>query len=113
MVDDLDYVVNEAGMGRRAFLRRMLVGSAFATPVVASFAMTGVAAASPGRHGPQQPYVPIGNANSTVIANQNSNCGGSGQPVISNHNQTGGEQDPFCNDFLAFERSICGDGGED
>jgi hypothetical protein len=44
MDDDLDRVIESAGHDRRTFLRRLVVGSAFAVPVVASFSMSGIQA---------------------------------------------------------------------
>lgn len=95
-------------MGRRAFLRRMLVGTAFATPVVASFAMTGVAAANP-THGPHGPGSPLCNSNATVISGSNATVISSpNATVIGNQNQHC--HDPFCDDFFAFERSLVDNG---
>ena len=44
MGDDLDRVIESAGHDRRTFLRRLVVGSAFAVPVVSSFSMAGIQA---------------------------------------------------------------------
>jgi hypothetical protein len=44
MGDDLDGVIESAGHDRRTFLRRLVVGSAFAVPVVSSFSMSGIQA---------------------------------------------------------------------
>ena len=92
MADELDRVVEEAGIGRGAFLRRMLVGTAFATPVVASFAMGGVAAASPRPGSPIAPLLPFCNSNTTVIR-------------VANTNTAAGF---FENEFLSFTNSLCG-----
>ena len=92
MADELDRVVEEAGIGRRAFLRRMLVGTAFATPVVASFAMGGVAAASPRPGSPIAPQLPFCNSNTTVVRNVNVHGGGNF----------------FEQEFLSFTQSLCG-----
>lgn len=44
MSDDIiEYVVSHTGPSRRQFLARLLVGSAFAVPVIASFAIGGSA----------------------------------------------------------------------
>jgi hypothetical protein len=58
MSEDLDRAAESVGDDRRAFLKKMVVGSAFAVPVVSSFSMAGVQAAfaqtpplSPGRSG--------------------------------------------------------------
>ena len=37
--ESFDEIVNHVGVDRRSFVRRMLIGSAFAVPVVSSFAM--------------------------------------------------------------------------
>jgi len=45
MSDDIiEYVVSHSGTSRRQFLVRLLAGSAFAAPVIASFAIGGTAA---------------------------------------------------------------------
>jgi hypothetical protein len=44
MGDDLDGVIESAGHDRRTFLRRLVVGSAFAVPIVSSFSMAGIQA---------------------------------------------------------------------
>jgi hypothetical protein len=58
MSEDLDRAAESVGDDRRAFLKKMVVGSAFAVPIVSSFSMAGVQAAfaqtpplSPGRPG--------------------------------------------------------------
>src|SRR5271154_7220439 len=104
MADELDHVAEETGIGRRAFLRRVLVGTAFATPVVASFAMGGVAAAAPGRS-PVAPLLPFCNTNQNVIGNSNTTS--TDGVLISNANQnTGG--DFFLEEFIELTQSICG-----
>ena len=50
MADELDGVIDSTGMVRRTFMRRLVTGTVFATPVVASFAMAGVEAASAAAH---------------------------------------------------------------
>jgi hypothetical protein len=92
MADELDRVVEEAGIGRRAFLRRMLVGTAFATPVVASFAMGGVAAANPRPGSPIAPLLPFCNSNTTVLRTGNVTGGGNF----------------FEQEFLSFTDALCG-----
>jgi hypothetical protein len=42
--DEFEAALDEAGPDRRAFLKRVAIGSAFAVPVVASFSMSGVQA---------------------------------------------------------------------
>jgi hypothetical protein len=37
--ESFDEIVNHVGVDRRSFVRRMLIGTAFAVPVVSSFAM--------------------------------------------------------------------------
>ena len=38
--EPIDDVVNRVGTDRRTFVRRLMVGTAFAAPVVSSFAMS-------------------------------------------------------------------------
>jgi hypothetical protein len=59
MPEDFERVAKSVGDDRRAFLKKMAVGTAFAVPVVSSFSMSGVGAAfaqtpplSPGNRGP-------------------------------------------------------------
>ena len=97
MADELDRVAEETGIGRRAFLRRMLIGTAFATPVVASFAMGGVASASPPHGGsPLGPLLPWCNSNQTEQ-----------QVLIRNYNQTTNE-DSFLLEVEEFAEALCG-----
>jgi hypothetical protein len=58
MPEDFERVAESVGDDRRAFLKKMAVGTAFAVPVVSSFSMSGVRAAfaqtpplSPGTRG--------------------------------------------------------------
>ena len=96
MADELDRVAEETGIGRRAFLRRMLIGTAFATPVVASFAMGGVASASPPHGGsPLAPLMPWCNLN------QNNDV------LLRNYNQTTNE-DSFLLEVEEFAEALCG-----
>ncbi len=46
MSEDVEGPLGEAGYGRRTFLRRIAVGTAFAVPVVSSFSMAGISAVS-------------------------------------------------------------------
>jgi hypothetical protein len=86
MADDLDGVLGSTEMVRRTFMRRLVTGTVFAAPVVASFAMAGVEAASAAAHD-RYPGPPLGNANQTVtIGNPNQPCGP--QSPIGNPNQT-------------------------
>jgi hypothetical protein len=100
MADELDRVVEEAGIGRRTFLRRMLIGTAFATPVVASFAMGGVASATPHGSSPIAPLLPWCNQNQGIIGQNQSDI------IIQNYNQPGG--DSFYDEFVQFAESLCG-----
>jgi hypothetical protein len=79
MADELDGVVDSTGMVRRSFVRRLVTGTVFAVPVVSSFAMAGVEAASASAHG-RYPGPPQGNPNQTLIANPNQPCG-LGSPI--------------------------------
>ncbi len=87
MADDLEGVIEETGMGRRTFMRRLVTGTVFAAPVVASFAMGGIDAASAS---PRRPIAPFCNSNLTT--------------TIHNANQN---QNPFEEVFEFFERLIC------
>ena len=69
MSDDVEREISEAGYGRRTFLRRLAIGSAFAVPVVSSFSMAGIQAVS--AHADQANGL-IGNCNSTALWNNNS-----------------------------------------
>ena len=44
MANEFDEALDDVGADRRSFLKRVVVGSAFAVPVVASFSMSGVQA---------------------------------------------------------------------
>jgi hypothetical protein len=91
MADELDGVIDSTDMVRRTFMRRLVTGTVFAAPVVASFAMAGVEAASAAAHdryhGPPQgnsnsscgSLSPIGNANTTTGQNPGP-FGGDGPP---------------------------------
>jgi hypothetical protein len=91
MADDLDGVIEQTGMGRRTFMRRLVTGTVFAVPVVASFAMGGIDAAAASAH------TPCINPNQTIL-----------RPVI-NPNQTQ-NQNHDCDhdgDFGGWGRGIC------
>ena len=97
MADELDGVIDSTGMVRRTFMRRLVTGTVFATPVVASFAMAGVEAASAAAHG-HYPGPPQGNPNQTYIANPNQTyIANPNQTYIANPNQTCGLQPPIGN----------------
>jgi hypothetical protein len=89
MADELDGVIDSTGIVRRTFMRRLVTGTVFATPVVASFAMAGVEAASAAAHD-HYPGHPQGNPNQTQIINPN-------QTQIINTNQPCGPQSPIGN----------------
>jgi len=82
MSDDVEREISEGAYGRRTFLRRLAIGSAFAVPVVSSFSMAGIQAVS--AHADQSNNL-IGNCNSTAIWNNNSTYGG--DPTIGCANQ--------------------------
>lgn len=82
--DDVERVISEAAYGRRTFLRRLAVGSAFAVPVVSSFSMAGIQAVSAQA---DQSNPLLGNCNSTLVWNNNSSHG---YPTIGCPNQHGG-----------------------
>ena len=91
--DDVEREISEAAYGRRTFLRRLAVGSAFAVPVVSSFSMAGIQAVSAQA---DQSNPPIGNCNSTAVWNNNQTLWnhnqnfGYGNPTIGCGNQQGG-----------------------
>ena len=87
MADDLDGVIGQTGMGRRTFMRRLVTGTVFAAPVVASFAMGGIDAATASAH------TPCGNPNQTVL-----------QPVINRNQNRNGDHDR--DDFSGYGRGI-------
>jgi hypothetical protein len=76
MSDDVEREISEGAYGRRTFLRRLAIGSAFAVPVVSSFSMAGIQAVS--ANADQNNHL-IGNCNSTVVWNNNSTIGCSNQ----------------------------------
>ena len=74
MSDDVEGAIGEAGYGRRTFLRRLAMGSAFAVPVVASFSMAGISAVS----AQADQYTTIGNCNTTVLTSNTTIATGNG-----------------------------------
>jgi hypothetical protein len=76
---DPDRAVEAVGPDRRTFVRRLVVGSAFAVPVVASFSMAGVQAVyaqTPGASGQPSSTAPGSTTSSsstttTTISNSN------------------------------------------
>ncbi|HEY1777467.1 MAG TPA: hypothetical protein VGG41_15015 [Solirubrobacteraceae bacterium] len=100
MSDDVEHEISEAAFGRRTFLRRLALGSAFAVPVVSSFSMAGLRAvsaqANPGPingnqtsiYGPNQTFC---NPNQTSVYNPNQTYGQPSGPPIHNPNQTYGQ----------------------
>jgi hypothetical protein len=81
--DDVEREISEGAYGRRTFLRRLAVGSAFAVPVVSSFSMAGIQAVS--AHADQSNGL-IGNCNSTTtVWTSNSSYGP--RPTIGCSNQ--------------------------
>jgi hypothetical protein len=67
--DDVEREIGEAAYGRRTFLKRLAVGSAFAVPVVSSFSMAGLQAVSAQAHEPTRGL--LSNCNSTTIITTN------------------------------------------
>jgi hypothetical protein len=83
---------NEAGPSRRAFLVRF-AGAAFAAPVIASFALDGVAQASErSYHHQGQPNQTSGNQGSPKQCHPNQTSGNQGHPKQGHPNQTSGNQ---------------------
>lgn len=68
MSDDVEREISEGAYGRRTFLRRLAIGSAFAVPVVSSFSMAGIQAVS-AHADPSNPV--LSNCNSTQIGSPN------------------------------------------
>jgi hypothetical protein len=86
--DDLERAISETAYGRRTFLRRLVVGSAFAVPVVSSFSMAGINAVSANAT-PQlnNCNTTIGNLNTTTtIGNLNTTDGCNPDPYCANSN---------------------------
>jgi hypothetical protein len=121
MADELDGVIDSTGMVRRTFMRRLVTGTAFAAPVVASFAMAGVEAASAAAHGrypgppqligngngnggqPCGPQSPIAQPNTTVEIGPNSGpWGGGGPPYGGGGPPYGGGGPPYGGDGPPF-----------
>jgi hypothetical protein len=65
MSDDVEREITEGAYGRRTFLRRLAIGSAFAVPVVSSFSMAGIQAVT-AHANPINEY-PINNCNQFAI----------------------------------------------
>jgi len=89
MSDDLepgvfDSIIDNTNHDRRTFLRRLVIGTAFAVPIVSSFSMTGLAAAV----APQQGN---GSSNQLVNPNQTEPCKAGG--VKKGGSPTGGRFD--------------------
>jgi len=83
---------NDAGPSRRAFLVRF-AGAAFAAPVIASFALDGVAQASERTYHPQgHPNQTSGNQGSPKQCHPNQTTGNQGHPKQGHPNQTTGNQ---------------------
>ena len=82
MADEFDQVFDGEPSDRRTFLRRLVIGTVFAVPVVSSFSMAGISAAYAGQgHGINSNQV----RNPNQISNPNQPCA-----PIHNPNQTGG-----------------------
>ena len=83
MSDDVEREISEGAYGRRTFLRRLAVGSAFAVPVVSSFSMAGIQAVS--AHADQSNGIGvIGGVNSTVpIGNPNQHFESAAQEIFA------------------------------
>jgi hypothetical protein len=86
MTDELDGVISETGIVRRTFMRRLVTGTVFAAPVVASFAMGGIEAASSAAS-ERSAGVPLGNANQTETSLFGEPCD-PGRAPFGNANQT-------------------------
>jgi hypothetical protein len=56
--DRLDRDLAKLGSDRRTFIKRMVVGAAFATPIVSSFSMSGLTANSPAAAAPNSSLPP-------------------------------------------------------
>jgi hypothetical protein len=83
---------NDAGPSRRAFLVRF-AGAAFAAPVIASFALDGVAQASErSYHHSSHPNQTSGNQGSPKQCHPNQTTGNQGHPKQGHPNQTTGNQ---------------------
>ena len=84
--------LNDAGPSRRAFLVRF-AGAAFAAPVIASFALDGVAQASErSHHHSAHPNQTSGNQGHPKQCHPNQTAGNQGHPKQCHPNQTSGNQ---------------------
>ena len=89
MSDDLepgvfDSIIGSASHDRRTFLRRLVIGTAFAVPIVSSFSMTGLAAAISG---------PQGTSSSNQLCNTNMTGPWKAEGVKKGGGPTGGRFD--------------------
>jgi hypothetical protein len=83
--DDLERAISETAYGRRTFLRRLVVGSAFAVPVVSSFSMAGINAVSANA----TPQLNNCNTTTTILA-RNTTDGNNPGICCANSNDQGG-----------------------
>ena len=102
MSDDVEREITEGAYGRRTFLRRLAIGSAFAVPVVSSFSMAGIQAVT--AHAS-----PINNCNQFAIQT-NQTLMDSNQSFGAPHEEFGNV--PICNPnqgqegFLGFLEDV-------
>lgn len=69
MSDDLERAIEAVPDGRRAFIRKLVIGGAVAAPVVSSFTMTGVQAVyaqTPGTSAPRSTTTQPGETSTTT-----------------------------------------------
>jgi len=105
MSDDVEREIGEAAYGRRTFLRRLAIGSAFAVPVVSSFSMAGIQAVSAHANQINNCNQSIATGNQTIFAGNQGYTGYSGRGPEQYGNV------PICNanqqpGFLGFLQDI-------
>lgn len=71
-MDDLDKALEHADAGRRAFIKKAVIGTAFVVPVVSSFTMSGVQAVY-AQTAASSAKVSSGNASTTTTSTTNPN----------------------------------------
>lgn len=74
MSEDVEREIGEPAYGRRAFLRRIAVGTAFAVPVVSSFSMAGLSAVAQANQS-NGPTVSTCNSNTTIVTSDSGTIG--------------------------------------
>lgn len=93
MSDDLERAIDAVPEDRRAFIRKLVIGTAVAAPVVSSFTMTGVQAVyaqTPATSAPRTTTTQPGSTTSTSTTTTNPNT----TTTTTNPNTTSTTQNP-------------------